>query len=295
VTALPSPISPSHDNPTGGDVHAGSYEVQATTELRGVLEDSGRSAFDKYTRLAVGRPGVLALLKYELLTCLLGPMPGALGLFLRQRFYPHLLGRCGRGVAIGRNVTIRHPHRIHIGDRVMIDDNAVLDAKGENDTTIRIGNDVLIGRGSILSCKSGTIRLGDRANISVNCTLISESRLTVGDRVLIAGHCYIIAGGNHGLSRTDIAPLDQPRLERGGVRIENNCWLGASVTVLDGVTLGRDAVIAAGAVVTRPVPAFCIAAGVPARVRTDRRAQLAEGGNAPAGESVTADEGPGRA
>jgi acetyltransferase-like isoleucine patch superfamily enzyme len=276
VSALPGSISQTATGNAPAPQRDGAYTVQAQTELRGVLEDSQRSAFDKYSRLAVGRPGLWPLIRYELLTCLLGPMPGAIGLFLRQKFYPLLLGRCGRGVAIGRNVTLRHPHRIQIGDRVIIDDNAVLDAKGESEVTIRIADDVIIGRGSILSCKSGAISLGHRANISVNCTLISESHLTVGDRVLIAGHCYIIAGGNHGLSRTDIAPLDQPRLERGGVTIADNCWLGANVTVLDGVVLGRDAVIAAGAVVNRPIPEFCIAAGVPAKVLYDRRTRNTE-------------------
>jgi len=251
-------------------------EVEARTHLRGVLEEPKQSAFAKYTQLAVGRPGAWQLIKYELLTMLLAPLPGALGLFLRQKLYRNLLGACGRGVVIGRNVTLRHPHQIRLGDRVIVDDNVVLDAKGEEDTTIEIADDAIIGRNSILSCKGGTIRLGKRCNISVNCTLISESRLVVGERVLIAGHCYVIAGGNHGLARIDVAPIDQPRVEKGGVEIAENCWLGAQVTVLDGVTMGRDAVAAAGAVVTKPVEAFTIVGGVPAKVLADRRKQ-AEG------------------
>jgi acetyltransferase-like isoleucine patch superfamily enzyme len=244
--------------------------VEARTELRSILEDENRSAVRKYVELCVGRGGVWQLVRYEVLTSLLGPLPGALGMFLRQKAYRLLLGRCGRGVVIGRNVVLRHPHRIELGDRVVIDDNAVLDGKGDAEQTIVVGDDAIVGRGTILSCKGGTIRLGSRANISVNCTLISESRLEVGARVLIAGHCYIIAGGNHGLERTDVAPIDQPRIERGGVVIGDNCWLGASVTVLDGFVMGRDAVGAAGAVITRPVPAFAVAGGVPARVLYDR-------------------------
>lgn len=245
--------------------------VEARTGLRRVLEDPGGSAAAKYRALAVGRPGVWALLKYELLTCLLGPLPGALGLALRRKCYRWLLGRCGRGVVIGRNVTLRHPHRIALGDRAVIDDNAVLDAKGEEGVTIEVGPDAIVGRNTVLSCKGGTIRLGARANISVNCTLISETTLEVGDRVLIAGHCYAIAGGNHGIDRLDAAPIDQPRIHKGGVRIADNCWLGAAVTVLDGVEIGPDAVIAAGAVVHRSVPGFMVAGGVPARVLYDRR------------------------
>jgi len=192
-------------------------------------------------------------------------------LFLRRRIYRLLLGRCGRGVVIGRNVTLRHPHRISLGDRVIIDDNAVLDAKGDRPLTIELAEDAIVGRNTVLSCKGGTIHLGARSNISVNCTLISESTLSIGDRVLVAGHCYIIAGGNHGLERLDVAPIDQPRVERGGVDIAENCWLGASVTVLDGVRMGRDSVAAAGAVVTRDVPEFCIVGGVPAHVLVNRR------------------------
>lgn len=245
--------------------------VEARTALRGVLEDPRRSALTKYIDLAVGRPGLGAFLKYELITSLLGPLPGALGLFLRRRIYRLLLGRCGRGVVIGRNVTLRHPHRISLGDRVIIDDNAVLDAKGDRPLTIELAEDAIVGRNTVLSCKGGTIHLGARSNISVNCTLISESTLSIGDRVLVAGHCYIIAGGNHGLERLDVAPIDQPRVERGGVDIAENCWLGASVTVLDGVRMGRDSVAAAGAVVTRDVPEFCIVGGVPAHVLVNRR------------------------
>jgi acetyltransferase-like isoleucine patch superfamily enzyme len=258
-------------------IHAsGRRQVEARTGLRDVLEDSRQTPFKKYQQLAVGRQGLQALMKYELLTMLLGPLPGALGLLLRQKLYPLLLGSCGRGVVIGRNVTLRHPHRICLGDRVVVDDNAVLDAKGEAKATIEVGDDAIIGRNSILSCKGGVIRLGRRCNVSVNCTLISESQLVVGERVLIAGHCYVIAGGNHGLARLDVAPLDQPRTEKGGVQIGDNCWLGAQVTVLDGVVMGRDSVAAAGAVVTRSVEAFTVVGGVPARALMDRRKQ-AEG------------------
>lgn len=245
--------------------------VEARTGLRTVLENPGTSAAAKYRALAVGRPGLWALLKYELLTCLLGPLPGALGLALRQKCYRRLLGGCGRGVVIGRNVTLRHPHRIVLRDRAVIDDNAVLDAKGDGDVMIEVGPDAIVGRNTLLSCKGGTIRLGARANISVNCSLLSETTLEIGERVLIAGHCYIVAGGNHGIDRTDLAPLDQPRVHKGGVRIEDNCWLGACVTVLDGVTIGRDTVVAAGAVVHRSVAEFMVVGGVPAKVLYDRR------------------------
>jgi acetyltransferase-like isoleucine patch superfamily enzyme len=86
-------------------------------------------------------------------------MPGALGLALRKACYPWLLGRCGRNVVFGQNVTLRHPHKIEIGDNVVIDDNCLLDAKGET-TRDSDRHGVFVGRNTILSCKNGDIDLG---------------------------------------------------------------------------------------------------------------------------------------
>lgn len=242
-----------------------------------MMKDTEGSALKKYMAFAVGKRSLFALLKYELLTGLLGPIPGALGLLLRQKLYRHMFAGCGRKVVFGCNVTIRHPHRVRFGDNIIIDDNAVLDGKGESAITIDIGSGSIIGRNSILSCKGGSIRLAERVNISVNCTLISETLLSVGENVLIAGHCYLIAGGNHGLDRTDIPILEQPLIEKGGIDIKEHCWLGAHVTVLDGVMIGRDSVAAAGSVVTRSVPEYHIVGGVPAKVLRDRKASTAVG------------------
>ena len=252
--------------------------VDADFELRRMLKDENTSALKKYMGLVLGRQSFFGLAWFELVMLLTQNLPGALGVLLRRKLWKTLLGRCGRNVVIGRGVTLRHPHRIHLGDNVVIDDHAVLDAKGFQDVAIDIGNDSVIGRNTVLSCKSmgpnsGRFKIDERVNISVNCTLISETEFHIGTKVLIAGHCYLIAGGNHGTERTDIPILDQPMIEKGGIDLQDHCWLGANVTVLDGVTVGRDSVVAAGAVVTQPVPEFCIAGGVPAKVLRDRRAE----------------------
>jgi acetyltransferase-like isoleucine patch superfamily enzyme len=270
ITDIPEP--PVNTQRPSADMAGKVSVVDADSEIRRMMKDQQGSAIKKYMWLTVGRVSWLALAKYELLTGLLGALPGALGLVLRQKLYRHMFASCGQKVIFGRNVTIRHPHRIKFGDNIIIDDNAVLDGKGDADVTIDIGSGSIIGRNTILSCKGGSIRLADKVNISVNCTLISETLLTVGENVLIAGHCYLIAGGNHGLDRTDIPILDQPLIEKGGINIKEHCWLGANVTMLDGVTVGRDSVVAAGAVVNKPVPEYSIVGGVPAKILRDRKA-----------------------
>lgn len=240
--------------------------VEADSEIRKLLKDRKLSNFKKYVWLTSGHPSFFRFLGLEFCTMVLAGLRGALGIFLRQRFYPWLFESCGKGVVFGRNVTVRHPHRIRIGDNVVIDDDVVLDAKGDEDVTLTIADGAIIGRNSILVCKGGTIEIQENVNISVNCTIISESNVLVGSKTLVAGHCYIIAGGNHGMQLNGVPFVDQPRTQKGGVLIRENCWLGAHATVLDGTTIGPHSVVGAAALVTRDVPEQTLVAGVPAKV-----------------------------
>lgn len=239
------------------------------TVIQEELFDSGRSKAARYAQLFVGRPGLWALVRYEAIVTLTSALPGALGLLLRSRLYPRLLGRCGRNVTFGANVVLRHPHKIRIGDDVVIDDGCCLDAKGDANRGIDIGDGVFIGRGTILSCKNGDIVIDDHANIGFNCEIFSGGRVRLGKHTLVAAYTYLV-GGDHAFDRTDVAVLYQDRLARG-IEVDDNVWLGAHVVVSDGATIGRDAIIGAGAVVRGAIPPFAIAAGVPARVVRDRR------------------------
>ena len=232
------------------------------------LFDARLGARAKYQRLVVGRDGLGALLKYELVNLVAQWVPGALGLALRKRCYPWLLGACGRGVVFGQHVTLRHPHRIRIGDHVVIDDHCLLDAKGEGHDGITIGTGVFIGRNTILSCKSGDIAIGDGANIGFNCEIFSASQVTLGASVLMAAYCYVV-GGDHDFSDASRSVLEQTRTS-AGVTIDAGAWMGAGAKILDGVTIGENAVIGAGAVVRDAVPARAVAVGIPARVVSTR-------------------------
>ena len=224
----------------------------------------GKSARAKYAELVVGRPGLGALLKHELVVSLAQGRAGAFGLVVRKLLYPRLLGSCGHNVVFGQNVVLRHPHKIHIGDNVVIDDNCLLDAKGESNRGICIGNGVFVGRNTILSCKNGDIELGDHANIGFNCEVFSASRVRIGASVLMAAYSYVI-GGDHDFSDPSKPVMAQTRTS-AGVVIGDGVWMGAGAKILDGVTVGDRAVIGAGAVVREAVPAGAIAVGIPARV-----------------------------
>ena len=104
------------------------------------------------------------------------------------------------------------------------------------------------------------ITLGQHVFINSGCRFQDQGGITIDDGALI-GHNVVLATLNHGLN-----PEERHDLFPASIHIGKNAWLGANVTVLGGVTIGDNAVIAAGAVVTRNVPANTVAAGVPARV-----------------------------
>ena len=228
------------------------------------LFDRRTSAREKYAALVVGRPGWGALIRHELITLASQSTPGALGLALRQALYPSLLGACGRNVIFGQNVVLRHPHKIRIGDNVVIDDNCLVDAKGDTNRGITIGNGVFIGRNTILSCKNGDIDVEEGANVGFNCEIFSASAVRIGRGVLIAAYCYLI-GGDHDFSDPSKSVLTQNR-RSAGVIIGDGAWLGAGAKILDGVSVGEHAVVGAAALVRESVPSRAIAVGIPAKV-----------------------------
>lgn len=234
--------------------------------VRRQLHDGG--AAGKYRELVIGRPGFYALVRYEAVMLVSSWVPGALGLVLRRFLYPWLLGGCGSKPVFGQNVVLRHPHKIRLGDGVIVDDNCMLDAKGSTNTGITLGDRVFLGRNTILSCKNGDIVLDEGVNIGFNSQIASGSSVRVGRDGLLAAYCYLIGGGHESgdLSR----PVQEQKAVSRGVTLEDNVWLGAGVKVLDGVTVGADCIIGTGAVVSSDIPERSIAAGIPARVIRER-------------------------
>ena len=226
------------------------------------------SKFSKYCELIIGKRGLAAFLKYELLTCFLTNWPGALGIYLRSIFYRFLFKKIGKGVSLGRNITVRHPHKIAIGNNVVIDDNCMLDAKGTENKGIEIKDGVFIGRNTILSCKDGDITLNENTNIGFNCELFSASYLNVGKNTLVAAYVYFVAG-DHTFNIIN-KPITEQEGKSQGINIGENCWFGTKATVFDGINIGDNVIIGASAVVNDDIPSFSIAVGIPAKVIKNR-------------------------
>ena len=231
-----------------------------------MMDDPNRSAFRKYRDLQYGPLSCGKALYAETVFGLFGGLYGAAGLACRKLLYRPLFAAIGRNVIFGRNVVIRHPSKISIGAGTVIDDGAVLDAKGEGNRGIALGAGVYVGRNTIVYCKGGAITLGDRVNLSHNCQVFSSNDLTIGAGTVVGAFSYFLSGGEYDF-KSAVPFADQAGMEtQGPLVIGANTWIGARVTVLDAASVGEHCVIGAGAVGTRPVPPDSLALGVPARV-----------------------------
>ncbi|HEY9886760.1 MAG TPA: acyltransferase [Candidatus Obscuribacterales bacterium] len=244
-------------------------KVIAKVPLAEQLGSAETSLLQRYQAKVLGDRGLGSLLYYELVMLLLANLPGSLGYVLRKRFFKGLFGQVGRGVILGQGLALRHPGRICLGDRVAIDDGVLLDASGTGTAGMVFGNDVIVSRNCVIQGKTGPVRLGNKVDIGCNVILSSGNGIDIGDAVLIAGNCYI-GGGRYVTDRTDIPMMEQGLYSKGPVVIEEDVWLGAGATVLDGVKIGRGSIIGAGALVTKDVPPYSIAVGVPAKVVQSR-------------------------
>lgn len=104
------------------------------------------------------------------------------------------------------------------------------------------------------------ITLGKNVFINSGCRFQDQGGIEIGDNALI-GHCVVLASLNH-----DLSPRNRGTVIPKPIRIGKNVWIGAHATVLSGVTIGENSVVAAGAVVTKDVPANTVVGGVPAKV-----------------------------
>ncbi len=233
--------------------------------IQSALSDETTGGLAKYRKLVVGKPGLWAFLKYEFITGLFGLWPGALGLWLRHIFFPCLFRECGKKVIFGRNITLRNPGRIRLGRGVVVGDDVILDAKGSQGEGIMIRDGVFIGNGTAVICTDGELELDEQCNLGSHCRIGSHGKTRIGKKTLLAAFCYVVGAG-HSTDRTDIPILDQPRITKGGSEVGDGCWLGAKVTVMDGVKIGRDSIVGAHAVVSEDLPEFAVAVGIPAKV-----------------------------
>jgi len=164
--------------------------------------------------------------------------------------------------------------KLHPGSRVEPNSQLIVDKDSDLDHVIEIGESSVVKDYARLCPRTGFIKIGKGCSINPYCVLLGYGGITIGDNVRIASNTSIVSF-NHVFEDLDDSIVSQGTSKQG-IKIENNVWIGTGVRVLDGVTIAEGSVVGAGSVVTKNIPPYSIAAGIPARV-IKKREKNAEG------------------
>ncbi len=206
--------------------------------------------------LIVGRPGLAALLKYEL------DRVDRAGARRRARAGAAQVALSGAPRRLRPQRRLRPERRAapsaqdsHRQQRRRSTTTACSTRRARRNRGITIGDGVFIGRNTILSCKNGDIEIARRREHRLQLRdVLGEPRRRSANGVLMAAYAYIV-GGDHDFSDPTKSVLEQTRTS-AGVSIGAGAWIGAGAKLLDGVVVGERAIIGAGAVVRENVPAL---------------------------------------
>lgn len=136
--------------------------------------------------------------------------------------------------------------------------------EGPQGGSLRICAYACISAGAYIAPWGGKIEIGRGTFVGPYTVIYGHGNVTIGAEVLIAAHVTIIPA-NHVFAADD-KPIAQQGFTALGIVIEDNVWIGTGARILDGVHIGTGAIVAAGAIVTKSVPANAIVGGVPAVV-----------------------------
>lgn len=153
----------------------------------------------------------------------------------------------GAGSRLEPSAKLISPHLVKVGNNVHICEHAWLNAKDDrcdDKPTLSIGNGTYIGR---------------FVHINAWQSVVIEDNVLLADRVFMSD-------ADHNYENIEIPVRLQGDCFKGSIRLKEGCWLGIGVVILPGVTIGRNAVVAANSVVTKSVPDYAVVGGIPAKV-----------------------------
>ena len=162
---------------------------------------------------------------------------------------------------VGKSVTVTHGSYIRCGRNVKFEDYAEI--HGLCSEGLTFGDNVTISRGVMIRPSSyyggdlgkGLV-MGDHSSIGPYGYVGCSGKITIGSNVMLGPKCSLFAE-NHVFENTD-ATIKEQGVKQKGITIEDDCWIGSNTIILDGVTIGKGSVIAAGSVVSKDVPAYSV-------------------------------------
>ena len=170
---------------------------------------------------------------------------------------------------LGRMLAVRNKN-VNVDKTAQISPGALFNPRNG---MINIGAECMLAVGSQIQ---GNVSIGNNSSVQSYSIIVGygepgaeQGQVRIGNKVRIAANCMIIAGNHRFQNITK--PIHGQGVEPGNITIEDNVWIGGSVNILAGVTIGHSSVIGAGSVVTKDIPPMSIAVGAPAKVIKQRK------------------------
>ncbi len=242
--------------------------MSSTMEGRTIPRGGLRANFWNYVQRATGERSLGRFVWQGAILTLMYRLPTIWATVLRGIVYRAVLGSIGSSCLIEEDVRFQVPQHIFLGSRVFIGQYSYLDGQT---SFLRLGNDVHLARFCTLRAGERGITVHDGAGINTRSFVDGNGGVEIGPNCLLSPGVQVLSG-NHVFDDPDV-PIRLQGTAYGKVTIGEDCWLGTNVIILPGVTVGRRAVVGAGAVVTKDIPEFSIALGVPAKVVGHRGAR----------------------
>ncbi|MGS0724748.1 acyltransferase [Shewanella sp. 0m-11] len=169
---------------------------------------------------------------------------------------------------LGQNSKILHFSSFKFQSPLTIGKNVTIDCIGKSGVTlfgnVNIPDNTYIRCTGVISNLGCGLSVGSNTGFGHNTFINAQGGVSIGNDVIIGPNCNFLSE-NHGFENKGQLIREQS-VSRKGINISSNVWIGANVTILDGVHIGERVVIGAGSVVTSSIPSNCVAVGIPCKV-----------------------------
>lgn len=177
-----------------------------------------------------------------------------------------------KSIFVGKRVNLLGKRYMQIGDKVKLHDSVEIDGLSENGVIIKekvvLGKNTTIACTGSLRCIGKGIRIGARTTFGADCFFGAAGGIEIGEDV-VAGQQIRFHSENHNYSDVNRLIKEQGVCHKG-IKVGNNCWIGAGAVFLDGAEIGDGCVVAANAVVTKKFGNDLVIGGVPAKIIAER-------------------------
>ncbi|MBC2843848.1 acyltransferase [Winogradskyella flava] len=168
---------------------------------------------------------------------------------------------------------VKFGHKVKVGSGLNLMKNSAINALSYSG--VEIGNNFTLGKYAMIECTGvlrnvgNSLKIGDNVGINHFCFIGVRGDIEIGNNVIFGPRVNVFSE-NHNYH--DIAvPIKNQGVTKGKTVIGNDVWIGANVSIMSDVTIGDGCIIAAGAVVTKDIPAYSVIGGVPAKVLKNRK------------------------